>query len=113
MAKLTPTNRPDEQSIEQLQQRYQDLNKKKIQAETQRDNAKTRLDELKTQARDKYGTDDVAQLQKKLDDIVAENARKRSKYQQDLDKIESDLAAVETKFSEASSAPGSTGVVRR
>lgn len=107
-----PSNQPPaagEQTIEQLQQRYQELNRKKIQAETQRDNAKARLDELKAKAKRDYGTDDVAELQRKLDEMIAENARKRAKYQEDLDKIEEGLADVEAKFSEASSADGSAG----
>ena len=102
-----------EQTIEQLQQRYQDLNKKKIQAETQRDSATRRLDELKAQAREKYGTDDVAKLQDKLAGIITENASKRAKYQEDLDKIEQGLAEVETKFSEAAAAPGDGGQSRK
>ena len=95
-----------EQSIEQLQQRYQELNRKKIQAETQRDNAKARLDELKTKAKRDYGTDDVTELQKKLNEMIADNARKRAKYQEDLDKIESGLADVEAKFSDANRTDG-------
>lgn len=92
-----------EQSIEELQQRYQDLHTKKIQAETQRDTAQKSLEELKCQARAKYGTDDLAQLQTKLTEMIAENARKRSTYQAELDKIEQGLAEVERKF--ADSAP--------
>jgi predicted transcriptional regulator len=101
------------QSIEQLQQRYQELNRKKIQSETQRDSATTRLDELKAHAREKYGTDDVSKLQEKLAEIINENTRKRAKYQEDLDKIEKGLAEVEAKFSEATSAPGDGGQARR
>jgi hypothetical protein len=101
-----PAASAGEQTIEQLQQRYQELNRKKIQAETQRDSATKRLDELKAQAREKYGTDDVAKLQEKLGEIINENARKRAKYQKDLDKIEKGLADVETKFSEAAVIPG-------
>lgn len=110
-AKL-PTN-GENQTIEQLQQRYQELNRKKIQAETQRDGAKARLDELKAQAREKYGTDDVAELQEKLTQIIDENARKRAKYQEDLDKIEIGLAEVEAKFSEVASSAGDAGQARR
>jgi chromosome segregation ATPase len=96
-----------EQSIEELQKRYQKLHTKKIQAETQRDGAKSRLDELKQQARDKYGTDDLALLRKKLDEIVADNAQKRATYQADLDKIEKALAEVDAKFA------GDSGAVQR
>jgi SMC interacting uncharacterized protein involved in chromosome segregation len=84
-----------------LQERYHTLNTRKIQAETQRDNAKERLDELNAEAVEKYGTADVEQLKKKLEQMKTENEQKRSKYQADLDKIEQDLAAVETKFGEA------------
>jgi len=108
-----PSITAGEQTIEQLQQRYQDLNRKKIQAETQRDSAKNRLDELKTQAREKHGTDDVAKLQEKLAAIIDENARKRAKYQEDLDKIEKGLTEVETKFAEAAASAGETGQPRR
>ena len=104
---IDPSNQPPaagEQTIEQLQQRYQELNRKKIQAETQRDHAKERLDELKTKAKRDYGTDDVAELRRKLDNMIAENARKRAKYQEDLDKIEKGLADVEAKFSDANRA---------
>lgn len=110
---VKPLANAGEQTIEQLQQRYQNLNRKKIQAETQRDSAKTRLDDLKTQAQEKYGTDDVAKLQAKLAEIIDENARKRAKYQEDLDKIEKGLAEVETKFSEAGSTPGDGGQPRK
>jgi chromosome segregation ATPase len=108
----TPTNAGG-QTIEQLQQRYQDLNRKKIQAETQRDSATKRLDELKAQAQEKYGTDDVAKLQEKLAEINNENARKKAKYQEDLDTIEKGLAEVEAKFAEASSASRDGGQPRK
>ena len=105
-----------EQSIEALQERYQKLHTKKIQAETERDGAKKRLDELKARAKANYGTDDVSELQKKLDEIIQENARKRAKYQDDLDKIEKDLAEVEKKFAEgasSSAAPANPNPPRR
>ncbi len=113
MAKSTPSSESKQQTIEQLQERYQSLNKKKIQAETQRDGAKNRLDELKADARSKYDTDDVVQLQAKLDEIIAENARKRSTYQLELDKIENELGAVEAKFSDANVTSASGGTPRR
>ena len=87
------------QTIEQLQKRYHELHKKKIVAETQRDTAVDRLDKIKAEAREKYGTDDVAKLLEKLNKIIQENAAKRAKYQEDLDSIEKALAAVEEKFS--------------
>jgi chromosome segregation ATPase len=88
-----------EQSIEQLQGRYQALHTRKIQAETNLQNAKERLDTLREEARVQFGTDDVAELRQKLDAMKAENEAKRSAYQADLDRIEADLAAVEQRFS--------------
>ena len=102
-----------EQTIEQLQRRYQALHTRKIQAETHRDGATTRLEELKAQAREKYGTDDVAKLREKLAEIIDENNRKRARYQEDLDKIENGLAEVEAKFSEGASVSGDGGQPRR
>lgn len=102
-SKAAAMNKPDaasegEQSIEQLQERYQSLNKKKIQAETSLDHAQKQLAVLQKEAREKYGTDDVAELQKKLDQMKAENEAKRRQYQADLDRIEGELKAVDEKF---------------
>lgn len=99
-----------EQSIEELQRRYQGLHTKKTQAETLRDEAKKRLDELKAQAREKYGTDDAAELQTKLDEMVAENARKVAEYKAHLDSIDEGLAEVERKFAASSSSPALSNI---
>jgi chromosome segregation ATPase len=100
----SPANSAGKQSIEELQSRYSKLNAKKIEAETELKGAKRRLDELKVEALQKYGTDDVAELRQKLADMKAENEQKRAKYQADLDLIEQSLAEVEQSFSEADSA---------
>jgi len=92
------TDASDNQSIEQLQERYQDLQKRKIQAETQKSGAEERLEELKKEAREKYDTDDVGELKSKLEQMKAENEKKRAKYQADLDKIDEGLRQVESKF---------------
>jgi hypothetical protein len=97
-----------QQSIEELQQRFAQLNKRKIQAETSLELAKKQLELLRKEAREKYGTDDLAELQKKLDQMQAENETRRASYQQSLEQIEAELAAVEQKFAE-SKAPEKTG----
>lgn len=101
MAKQPAT---EEQSIEHLQKRYNDLNTRKIQAETNLKNAKNQLEQLQSQAREKYGTDDVEALRKQLDELKSENERKRREYQSNLDKIEQDLAKVDQNFADAASA---------
>jgi predicted nucleic acid-binding Zn-ribbon protein len=90
-----------QQSIDVLQKRYTALNTRKIQAETEHNGAEKRLKQLQDEARQKYGTDDVAELQKKLEQMQADNEDKRAKYQADLDRIEGELAAVEQKFAAA------------
>lgn len=91
----------DLQSIEQLRDRYQKLHTRKIQAETSLDHAKQELERLKQEAREKYQTDDLAELRRQLAKMTEENEEKRRTYQAGLDQIESDLAAVEEKFSTA------------
>ncbi len=91
----------EEQNIEELQKRFTDLNTRKIQAETNLENSRKQLELHKEQAREKYGTDNVDELRKQLDDMKAENERKRREYQESLDKIEEDLSKVDEKFASA------------
>ena len=96
--------RGGQQTIEELQKRYQHLRDKKIEAETHCRNAQTQLDELKRQAREKYGTDDVAELEQRLAQMRQENEQRRGQYQAELDRIEGSLADVDQQFSLAESA---------
>ena len=89
------------QTIEQLQQRYDQLNTQKIQCKTKLDSALEQLEKLKRDAREKYGTDDLTALQARLDQLKAENEQKRASYQAHLDRIESDLSQVEQNFQDA------------
>ena len=98
-------NKAEQQTIEELQQRYQALNTKKIEAQTEFRNAKKRLEQLQEAARKEFGTDDIAELQRKLQEMKDENERKRAQYQEDLDGIEGDLAEIENRFAAAESAP--------
>ena len=66
MAKAKSEPESGGQTIEQLQERYRGLHTKKIQADTNLENAKNKLDELKKEAREKFGTDDVEELREKL-----------------------------------------------
>lgn len=87
-----------QQSIEQLQKRYETLNTKKIQAARDLEHATKNLEDLKSEAKEKYGTDDLDALREKLAVMTRENEEKRSKYQADLDRIETELADVERKY---------------
>jgi chromosome segregation ATPase len=89
----------DKQTIEILTQRYQDLNERKIKAQTNLENAERQLRELKKKAMETYGTDDVEELKRQLERLKAENESRRASYEELLNKIETDLAEVEAKHS--------------
>ena len=90
-----------DQTIEELQERYRELHTKKIQADTNLENAKDKLEELKAEALEKFGTNDIEKLREKLRAMKAENEEKRKNYQSDLDRIEADLANAEKNFADA------------
>jgi chromosome segregation ATPase len=94
-----------EQSIEQLQKRYEKLHKRQIEAGERLRLAQEQLEILKRDARQQYGTDDVAALRATLKTMTAENEERRRKYQTDLDRIETALAEVEENFSGAEEQP--------
>ncbi len=91
----------DKQSIESLTDRYNKLHTRKIEAETNLKTARRQLDRLKKEALEKYGTDDLDALKKKLEEMEAENEKKRTQYQQSLDQIESRLKQVEEKYQQS------------
>lgn len=86
------------QDIEQLKRRYETLRDKKTEADTLLRTAEAELEKLKAEARERYGTDDVVSLKQKLEDMEAENRRKRQEYQALLDGIERDLKDVEDQL---------------
>ena len=92
------------QDIETLKKRYDQLSKEKTRAETNLDNARRQLEEMKKQARDNYGTDDLAELKRKLAAMKEENERKRNEYQRHLEKIETDLQQIEREYERAGGA---------
>ena len=96
-----------QQTIEQLKERFKKLDTQKIQAETTLKLARGQLESLQKDAREKYGTDDLAELQAKLEAMQAENEQKRAAYQADLERIESELASVEQRFAAANPLPES------
>jgi chromosome segregation ATPase len=103
MAKIKPAAANGQQTIEELQARYNRLNTEKIRASTNLENSQKELDRLKADAREKYGTDDIAALQQKLQQMKDDNEQKRAEYQSKLDAIETELEAVEKKFASAES----------
>src|SRR5260221_7391542 len=84
--------------IEQLKKDHKDLERKKITAEADLQSATATLNAIKREAKEKYGTDDQDELQKKLLEMKSENERKRAEYQKHLEEIQAKLAQVERDF---------------
>ena len=83
--------------IETLRNKYESLRDKKIALEANLATSQRTLDSLKRQANEKYGTDDVAVLREKLEEMRRENERKLQDYQEHLTAIENQLVEVEAK----------------
>ncbi len=97
--KSTATTLPPGQlSIEQLQTKFEELNRRKIEAETRYRDASDQLDALRNQALATWGTNDLDELKLKLVQLQEENEARRAKYQSDLLSIESKLQAVDEKY---------------
>lgn len=83
------------QPIEALRERHQRLAEERVRAEQNLRNLREQLDALKTEARERYGTDDLEKLRTQLAEMRAENERRRAAYQQHLDEVETRLAEIE------------------
>jgi hypothetical protein len=85
------------QTIEELKARYDRLFREKTQADTELAVAVSKLENAKEAAKRAYGTDDISELEKMLEEWTAENERLRREYETSLDNIESQLAAVQAE----------------
>lgn len=84
--------------IEQLKRKHKDLDTQRIKAEADLATANKRLQELKDEAKAQWGTDDIEELRRKLEEMKADNERKRADYQEHIEQIEAGLSEVEKKF---------------
>ena len=91
-------------SIEELKLEYEELNKRKIQAQTQLEEANRQLEHVQAEAKEEFGTSDIDELKQKLEEMEAENEKRRAEYQALLDKISGELKAVENETQTRSTA---------
>jgi predicted secreted Zn-dependent protease len=89
---------PDIQELDVLRSRYDKLAAQRSAAEALLENAKKELAKLEAEAKETYGTSDLAELEAQLAKMEQENLEKRRAYQQQLDTIEEKLKEVEEKF---------------
>lgn len=90
--------KPIQLDIEQLKQEHARLDRAKTTAEANLKNANDQLEALREEAKATYGTDDLDELKKKLQQMQADNEAKRAEYQKHLEKIKHDLQQVEQTF---------------
>ncbi len=88
------------QSIEELKDRFDALSTERVRLQTQKERAEKDLDELKKQARDQFGTDDLEKLQNMLADMKTKNEKQQSEYQKQLDEIDTRLLKIDESFEE-------------
>ena len=92
-----PRTEKETQSIEELREQYENLNRRAIRAQTNLERAESDLATLEKQAKAAYGTADIKKLKAKLDEMQRENEKKRTEYQKLLAGIEKKLDKVEAE----------------
>lgn len=88
-------NSSSNQTIEQLTERYNKLNVKKIGTERDLMHAQEQLSKLQNEAKLIWGTDDINILENKLQEMRTSNEKKLTDYQKHLDEIEIKLKSIE------------------
>jgi len=86
-----------EQELNGLRRQYEHLRDQRVRAETQVADLSGRLDALKAQALEEYGTSDPKELQRLLQDKRQENERIVAEYREHIQTVQSDLAQVENR----------------
>ena len=94
MAKAKQTT----QTLDELTDRFRDLETQKTVVQTRLETTKERLEELLAEAEREFGTRDLDELEAKLKELESENLEKRKTYQKSLDTIEQQLAQIAEQF---------------
>lgn len=94
-------DRAVEQKLEALKKEYDKLHKQKITTEANIANLEDTLTKLRAAAEKDYGTSDLDKLQEILETRRRENEARVAEYEQHVQKIQADLAAIETTSDEA------------
>jgi phage shock protein A len=91
---------PAKLTIEQLQTKYRELDRQKTASEANLKTAEDALAELRAKAKAEWGTDDLEELEQKLEKLKADNEAKRAEYQKHLSDIETELRRIEQEYSQ-------------
>lgn len=93
-----PETADPNETLKELQSRFQKFHNRKIQIQTQRDETNKTLEKLRVQAEQEFGSSDIEVLKKKLAEMTSDNAKKVADYDRQLKDIEAKLNAVTENF---------------
>jgi hypothetical protein len=92
---LSPRDQAVQQHLLELRKQHQSLHERKIATERDRQNLEERLRELHAQAEREYGTSDIEQLRRLLEERRQENERMVREYQQHIEDIQRRLQEID------------------
>ena len=84
-----------EQELEKLTNHYDKAKEQSIRINAEIESAEKKLAQLKEEAIAQYGTDDIEQLAKILDDWEKENAQEIARFNQEVENLKQEVAAKE------------------
>lgn len=84
-----------------LKHQFRELERQKIEAGRDLKHAKDRLQTLASEAREKYGTDDLDELRERLAAMRAENKKRLEDYRRHLESLEKGLGDIESRYAAA------------
>jgi hypothetical protein len=93
---LSARDQAVQERLQELRKHHQSLHERKIATEQDRKNLEQRLQELRTQAEREYGTSDIDQLHRLLEERRQENERMVREYQQHIDDIQKRLIEIDS-----------------
>jgi phage shock protein A len=94
------------EKFEELKEQYSELRDQQIQVKTNLERSQSDLEELKKQAREEFGTDNLSKLQALLEKRELENQAKVQEYQFHLEHIQESLKEVERSIDEEAALDG-------
>jgi chromosome segregation ATPase len=93
---LSARDQAVQERLLELRKQHQSLHERKIATEQDRKNLEQRLQELRAQAEREFGTSDIDQLRRLLEERRQENERMVREYQQHIDDIQQRLLEIDS-----------------
>ncbi len=92
---LSPRDTAVQETLETLKKEYKDLDTLKIRTDQDIANLQKQLEELESRAEAEYGTSDLAELEKILEERRQENERRVQEYEQHIQEVKDSLAQID------------------